>query len=37
MTLEDKTHHKNDELLTNIVITLSPCMEIMEYIFKNLT
>jgi hypothetical protein len=32
MTLEDKTHHKNDELLTNIVITLGPCMEIMEYI-----
>jgi hypothetical protein len=32
MTLEDETHHKNDELLTNIVITLGPCMEIMEYI-----
>jgi hypothetical protein len=32
MTLEDKTHHKSDELLTNIVITLDPRMEIMEYI-----
>lgn len=31
-TLEDKTHHKSDELLTNIVITLDPCMEIVEYI-----